>query len=115
MSMADRILLRIAIKAQIKHPLRAQIQIHKFIKTAEDKNQVVILNSFIMSAMPPDNIDQNLTPNNTVITSIKDLKERITESAKFHGIKSKKNEFDQKELKEFDVVKKMVSELILKK
>ena len=49
-----RLMLRHALKARVKYPFRASIQVCDHIKTASDKQLVMILNSYIMSSLPPE-------------------------------------------------------------
>ena len=49
-----RLMLRHALKARVKYPFRAGIQVCEHIKTASDKQLVMILNSYIMSSLPPE-------------------------------------------------------------
>lgn len=53
-SLAGRLIARSILNARVKYPFRASVQICDFIKTAEDKNMVLILNSFVLSSLPSD-------------------------------------------------------------
>ena len=77
-----RILARSILNARVQHPFRAQIQIHDHVKTIEDKNIVLILNSFIMSSMPPANLaplenGQGTGPNRKPLKTIEDVQARL--------------------------------------
>jgi len=77
-----RILARSILNARVQHPFRAQIQIHDHIKTIEDKNIVLVLNSFIMSSMPPANLaplESGLAvgPNRKPLKTIEDVQKGL--------------------------------------
>lgn len=57
-SKVGRILARIILNAKVKNPFKAQIQIHEKIKNLEDKNLLLILNAYVISSTPSDNIDK---------------------------------------------------------
>ena len=77
-----RILARSILNARVQHPFRAQIQIHDHIKTIEDKNIVLILNSFIMSSMPPANLAPlesglGVGPNRKALKTLEDVQKGL--------------------------------------
>ena len=57
-SKVGRILSRIILNDKVKYPFRDQIQIHEKIKNLEDKNLLLILNAYVISSTPSDNIDK---------------------------------------------------------
>jgi len=72
---AGRIVARLILNARVKYPFRAEIQIHEHIRTQEDKNMLLILNSFVLSSMPSDNISSILGSQSTrkPMTSVQDV------------------------------------------
>lgn len=48
-----RLLLRHILNARVKCPFRSSVQMCEYVRRETDKNQVVILNSFLMSNLPP--------------------------------------------------------------
>lgn len=73
-----RVISRKILNAKVKHAMRSEIQIAQNLKTAEDKNLVLILNCYMMSSMPPDNVEMKLTGGiSKPIRNLEDLKQRI--------------------------------------
>lgn len=55
-SHAGRMVARTILNARVKYPFRADIQIHEHVTSLEDKNILLILNSFVLSSIPSDTI-----------------------------------------------------------
>ena len=78
-SKVGRILARIILNAKVKYPFKAQIQIHEKIKNLEDKNLLLILNAYVISSTPSDNIDKFFGNQemNRPIHSVSDIIQRL--------------------------------------
>lgn len=53
-SHVGRLVTRSILNARVKYPFRASVQICEHIKTAQDKNMVLVLNSYVLSSLPSD-------------------------------------------------------------
>ena len=72
-----RLAARSILNAQVKYPFRSLVHMHQHIRTAEDKLQLLVLNSFAMSALPQAASKNGTQIQEKPLSSLNDVKDKI--------------------------------------